>query len=109
MGEPKAEICAGKTRVYLAKVFFNFPVYYAVCYLVILQILLGGLGVGWGGVVHSKKLKEHLENASDLNERNVMLDIFTDMDWITCCEEKDATWFDENGNDQQGVEFKNTQ
>lgn len=60
-------------------------------------------------MVHSKKLKEHLENASDLNERNVMLDIFTDMDWITCCEEKDATWFDENGNDQQGVEFKNTQ
>lgn len=109
MGEPKAEICAGKTRVYSAKVFFNFPVYYAVCYLVILQILLGGLGVGWGGVVHSKKLKEHLENASELNERNVMLDIFTDMDWITCCEEKDATWFDENGNDQQGVEFKNTQ
>lgn len=104
MGEPKAEICAGKTRVYLAKVFFNFPVYYAVCYLVILQILLGGLG---GGSL--KKLKEHLENASDLNERNIMLDIFTDMDWITCCEENDARWFDENGNDQQGVEFKNTQ
>lgn len=107
MGEPKAEICAGKTRVYLAKVFFNFPVYYAVCYLVILQILLGGLGRGGG--VHSKKLKEHLENASDLNERNIMLDIFTDMDWITSCEKNDATWFDENGNDQQGVEFKTTQ
>lgn len=49
MGEPKAEICAGKTRVYLAKVILNFPLYYAVCYLVILQILLGGLGVGVGG------------------------------------------------------------
>lgn len=48
MGEPKAEICAGKTRVYLAKVILNFPVYYAVCYLVILQILQG-LGVGGGG------------------------------------------------------------
>lgn len=59
--------------------------------------------------MHSKKFKEHLENASDLNERNIMLDIFTDMDCITCCEENDATWFDENRNDQQGVEFKNTQ
>lgn len=38
-----------------------------------------------------------------------MLDIFTDMDWITSCEKNDATWFDENGNDQQGVEFKTTQ
>lgn len=59
--------------------------------------------------MHSKKLKEHLENASDLNERNIMLDIFTDMDWITSCGKNDATWFDENGNDQQGVEFKTTQ
>ncbi len=31
----------------------------------------------------AQKLKEHFENTSDLNEeKNIMLDIYTEMDWV---------------------------
>lgn len=31
-----------------------------------------------------QKLKEHFDNTSDLIEENIILDIYTKMDWVMC-------------------------